>query len=557
MAAAVDNKVWSLRRRLALGLAMAALLPAILFSVALLVSQWRRDHQNLSDSLDASVRLNAGLIDDFLESQQAAVRLLAESIADNPDTGGVRLANVLKAYPAMIRILWVDAKGSVVVAQDARGRQMLQIPHIGEGEAWFIAARTRYQPFITNVYRRIAYGDEVVVGVSAPILRGSEFKGALLAAIPVESLMRQSAESAARSQWELLLVDRENRVTFASRGLRFHALENAGTVGASLARVATAMDQPAREVELTGLLKSGASAYVKAVRMRNGWVLALVAPRQQMLAPLLPRILLLLGLLTVTMLCVVGMLGLQWRTLKRSIDALLQGLRGYVLGGRMDARKMARLPGELEPLAQGIEELGARMNAAYAQVQQVLGEREQVIAERTESLNLAVTELSLQSRTDALTGTLNYRGFREACDRVWADPDSQPLAVLALDIDHFKRYNDLYGHAEGDVALRRFAGAVRSALFRSGDVLARPGGEEFTVLMPDCSLRQAMQAANRVCARVREADISHDDTPSGRLTVSIGVAAREPGDADVDALLKRADDALYRAKSGGRDRASS
>lgn len=546
-----------MRRRLALGLAMAALLPAILFSVALLVSQWRRDHQNLSDSLDASVRLNAGLIDDFLESQQAAVRLLAESIADNPDTGGVRLANVLKAYPAMIRILWVDAKGSVVVAQDARGRQMLQIPHIGEGEKWFIAARTRYQPFITNVYRRIAYGDEVVVGVSAPILRGSEFKGALLAAIPVESLMRQSAESAARSQWELLLVDRENRVTFASRGLRFHALENAGTMGASLARVATTMDQPAREVELTGLLKSDASAYVKAVRMRNGWVLALVAPRQQMLAPLLPRILLLLGLLTVTMLCVVGMLGLQWRTLKRSIDALLQGLRGYVLGGRMDARKMARLPGELEPLAQGIEELGARMNAAYAQVQQVLGEREQVIAERTESLNLAVTELSLQSRTDALTGTLNYRGFREACDRVWADPDSQPLAVLALDIDHFKRYNDLYGHAEGDVALRRFAGAVRSALFRSGDVLARPGGEEFTVLMPDCSLRQAMQAANRVCARVREADISHDDTPSGRLTVSIGVAAREPGDVDVDALLKRADDALYRAKSGGRDRASS
>ena len=546
-----------MRRRLALGLAMAALLPAILFSAALLVSQWRRDHQNLSDSLDASARLNAGLIDDFLESQQAAVRLLAESIADNPDTGGVRLANVLKAYPAMIRILWVDAKGSVVVAQDARGRQMLQIPHIGEGEAWFIAARTRYQPFITNVYRRIAYGDEVVVGVSAPILRGSEFKGALLAAIPVESLMRQSAESAARSQWELLLVDRENRVTFASRGLRFHALENAGTVGASLARVATAMDQPAREVELTGLLKSGASAYVKAVRMRNGWVLALVAPRQQMLAPLLPRILLLLGLLTVTMLCVIGMLALQWRTLGRSIDALLQGLRGYVLGGRMNARKMGRLPGELEPLAQGIEELGARMNAAYAQVQQVLGEREQVIAERTESLNLAVTELSLQSRTDALTGTLNYRGFREACDRVWADPDSQPLAVLALDIDHFKRYNDLYGHAEGDVALRRFAGAVRSALFRSGDVLARPGGEEFTVLMPDCSLRQAMQAANRVCARVREADISHDDTPSGRLTVSIGVAAREPGDADVDALLKRADDALYRAKSGGRDRASS
>ena len=556
MAGAVHNSAWSLRRRLALGLVAAALLPAILFSVALLATQWRRDHQNLSATLDASVRLNAGLIDDFLESQQAAVRLLAETLPNQPEDDGVRLANVLHAYPAMLRILAVDAEGDVVAIGDARGRELARLSGLGEGEDWFMMARDRFRPYVTNVYHRPAYGSEAVVGVSAPILRGNTFRGAVLAAIPVESLMRQSSESAARSQWELLLIDRDNRVIFASHGLRLRALGDAGTIGATLGRLAATVDHPAREVELPGLLKGDDPAYVEAVRMRNGWVLALVASRQQLLAPLLPRILLLAALLAVTLLCVFGVLGLQWRTLRRSIDALLQGLRGYVLGGQMDARQMQRLPGELEPLAQGIEALGERMNAAYARVQQVLGEREQVIAERTESLNLAVTELSLQSRTDALTGTLNYRGFREACEQVWADPDSQPLAVLALDIDHFKRYNDLYGHAEGDVALRRFAGAVRSALFRSGDVLARPGGEEFTVLMPDCSPWQAMQAANRVCARVREADISHDDTPSGRLTVSIGVAAREAGDADVDALLKRADDALYRAKSGGRDRAS-
>ena len=550
------NAVWSLRRRLGLGLTVAALLPAILFGSALLWVQWHRDYQNLTASLDASVRLNAGLIDDFLESQQAAVRLLAENVSEGPGQDGTKLANLLHAYPAMIRILMVDAEGDVVTIHDARGRELPKLSGLGSGEEWFTTARDRFRPYVTNVYHRPAYGSEAVVGVSAPILSGREFKGALLAAIPVESLMRQSAESAARSRWDLLLVDRDNRVIFASHGLRFDVLGDAGDTGRALGRVAATADRPTQELEWSGLLKDDAPALVEAVRMRNGWMLALIAPRQQLLAPLYSRAVLLVALLAVTLLCAMAVLGLQWRILGRSIDALLQGLRGYVLGGQINARGLSRLPGELKPLARGIEELGVRMNTAFAQVQQVLGEREQVIAERTESLNQAVSELSLQSRTDALTGTLNYRGFREACDQVWNDPDSQPLAVLALDIDHFKRYNDLYGHAEGDVALRRFAGAVRSALFRSGDVLARPGGEEFSVLMPDCSLRQAMQAANRVCARVREADISHDDTPGGRMTVSIGVAAREQGDADVDALLKRADEALYRAKSGGRNQVS-
>jgi diguanylate cyclase (GGDEF)-like protein len=128
-----------------------------------------------------------------------------------------------------------------------------------------------------------------------------------------------------------------------------------------------------------------------------------------------------------------------------------------------------------------------------------------------------------------------------------------PLAVLALDIDHFKLYNDLYGHAEGDSALRRFAGAVRSALLHSDDVLARPGGEEFIVFLPATTFDQAMHVGRRVCQRVRDADIVHAGSLKGRLTVSVGVAALEPGDAEIEDILKRADAALYRAKAAGRD----
>ena len=98
-------------------------------------------------------------------------------------------------------------------------------------------------------------------------------------------------------------------------------------------------------------------------------------------------------------------------------------------------------------------------------------------------------------------------------------------------------------------------GAVRSALQHADDVLARPGGEEFTVFLPGSTAEQAMQVAERICRRVRDADIVHASSPKGRMTVSIGVATRLPGDDEAEDMLKRADDALYRAKAGGRDQA--
>ena len=181
-----------------------------------------------------------------------------------------------------------------------------------------------------------------------------------------------------------------------------------------------------------------------------------------------------------------------------------------------------------------------------------------LLTRRTESLRNAVAELDRLSRTDAMTGSLNYRGFTEAGERLWqaARDTGRPLSVLALDIDHFKRYNDLYGHAEGDGALRRFAGAVRSALLHADDVLARPGGEEFIVFLPGSTLEQAMKVGERVCQRVRDADIVHAASSEGRMTVSIGIATRQSGDDEVEQMLRRADAALYRAKAAGRNRAS-
>ena len=545
---------WSLRKRLTRGLVLTALLPMVLFAASLLLGEWQRSRDDLLLRLDANATLSAGVIDDFLEAQLAGVRLLAEQMGDDPGLRGEELARLLHIYPSMLRVQQVDAAGQVVAVRDARGRDV-PLPALADDEEWFRVARSQYRPLVSDVTRRPAYGNEPVVGVSAPLLRGGRFAGALRADIPVQAFVRLNAESLARRRLELLLLDRGNRVVHAGRALRWTTLDAAGPLGEAVQRTATGPGQATRAVLMDGLLREGGGAYVEAVAMRNGWTLALVAPRSQLLAPLLPRLLLVFGLGAISLLGIVWALWLQRRLLGRSIGYLLGSLRGYALGGRMVSARNDAIPEELRPLADGIGELGTRMNAAFEELQTVLEEREHEIALRTASLRDAVSELDRLSRTDAMTGCLNYRGFTEAGERVFRDARASgtPLSVLALDIDHFKRYNDLYGHAEGDGALRRFAGAVRSALLHADDVLARPGGEEFTVFLPATDHAQALQVGGRVCQRVRDADIAHAGSPTGRLTASVGVATLQPDDAELEDVLRRADAALYRVKAAGRD----
>ena len=129
--------------------------------------------------------------------------------------------------------------------------------------------------------------------------------------------------------------------------------------------------------------------------------------------------------------------------------------------------------------------------------------------------------------------------------------DGAPLAVVALDVDHFKRVNDAHGHAAGDAVLAAVAARAAEAL-RAGDLLARIGGEEFAALLPGATLEAAAEVAERVRARIGAAPV-----PAGEarlaVTVSAGVAALAPAE-DGAALLARADARLYAAKRAGRDR---
>lgn len=170
--------------------------------------------------------------------------------------------------------------------------------------------------------------------------------------------------------------------------------------------------------------------------------------------------------------------------------------------------------------------------------------------------NRVRSQLASMVLTDPLTGCLNRRGFEQALTREVARSSraGSQFALLALDLDHFKDVNDSHGHMVGDAVLREAALLLmRSA--RGGDITARTGGEEFSIILPDTDARGAFQLAARLCETMREHPFEVGRARL-RLTVSIGVIASD-GDLGPDAgeeIKRRADDALYTAKRSGRDR---
>jgi two-component system, cell cycle response regulator len=157
--------------------------------------------------------------------------------------------------------------------------------------------------------------------------------------------------------------------------------------------------------------------------------------------------------------------------------------------------------------------------------------------------------------TDPLTGLFNrrYLETRTTALAGQAEATGRPLSVLVVDIDRFKSVNDTYGHAAGDSVLREFAQRLRCNI-RSVDLLCRSGGEEFIVIMPDTSLWRAGQIAERLRASVAAAPFCLDPTTSIAVTASVGLATLEGPVEGMDALFRRADQALYAAKREGRNR---
>nr|WP_255593968.1 diguanylate cyclase [Acidovorax sp. sic0104] len=237
---------------------------------------------------------------------------------------------------------------------------------------------------------------------------------------------------------------------------------------------------------------------------------------------------------------------LAWLAARRLSDDL------YALADAATAVE-AETPGTRIPQTRSSREVRKLSGALRRMTHHLLAAREAMeekVRLRTLELEAANRALDLQARTDALTGLLNRRGFETqmAFAVALARRSGRPLSIITVDVDHFKRVNDTYGHEAGDEVLRRLARTLEVRL-RTSDVVARLGGEEFVALLPDTDLAGAKAIAQTLVIAMDE---QHDPVV-GHITVSAGVASMQGLHDEGSDMLRRADAALYTAKGQGRN----
>jgi diguanylate cyclase (GGDEF)-like protein len=207
--------------------------------------------------------------------------------------------------------------------------------------------------------------------------------------------------------------------------------------------------------------------------------------------------------------------------------------------GDLDARpSREKLAPEFSPLAAALTDMAIKL------------------AERERELRAANRNLEALASIDSLSGLANRRSFDARFEAEWqrAANLARPISLVMIDVDHFKLFNDNYGHLEGDACLRAIGEALAAAASHKADFAARYGGEEFVLLLPDTSLALALDIAERLRAAVAALAIDHDLAPCGYVTISIGVASFVPaGSQGRQALIEAADAGLYAAKRNGRN----
>jgi len=447
---------------------------------------------------------------------------VSENLDRMPRAGGARARERLTGYLRSVRERFADYQELLVVSPE--GAEVASTaPHptrVHLPQGWTTTIRTD-----NAVVGDASWDAELKRGVvvfAVPIYQtGGRFLGALTAKVDLSALhrlLRRFAGGGAESG-QVYVITADGRPLVGSRtapaDLMGHTLDTAV--------VRRLLEREGATREYRGLEGQEVVGAVKRVP-RPEWAVLAEVPASEAYRQV-ARLRNVTGLIVATLLVAVGLfayfLGLL---ITRPLDRLTQGA-AKVAAGDLDVHLPVVGGGELKYVTEVFNDMVARLHESRS-------------------------ELERLSVTDDLTGLYNRRYLMEAlANEVRRSRRlDHPCALLMADVDHFKEYNDAYGHLAGDEALRRIAGVLRETT-RDVDCAARYGGEEFVVLMPETKASGAIETAQRIRTR-----LATDELVGGKLSVSVGVA-QFPDDGDApEALLARVDAALYRAKREGRDR---
>ena len=522
-----------------------------------------------------------------LQSTAAAIAVSADQFVDKHLTGVVEISHSIglfgsadsttllrhlelshAIYTDFLTMLVTDADGTVIEATRLENDHPRRVPfggHDVSDRPYFAEPMASGTPFVSEVFQGRGLGRDPIVAVSAPYsVDGVGWNGV------VEGSMNLRAFERLRmffplDEFDLLVVDQSRRVLYSTLEAGFpvlSALEPAAFSGQA---------EPPDGAERTeGVLL--AERYVVArAQTRLGWSVWLRAPRQSFLARIkrdyAPALAWLAAAVVISLMLARSLV----RRVNRPLRRLARAVEAVHLGdNRPRVEVLPQTPVEVAAVFDSLAKLERRLGESYAdmsaameaehvaqrKLEAALADRETVIEARTRDLEVAKRQLEKLAQTDPLTGLKNRRAFGEARDLMWrvAQRSGDPLALAVVDVDHFKSYNDRYGHAQGDACLVAVADALAACAGRPLDTVARYGGEEFALLLGACDGPGARVVAERCRRAVEALGMVNEAAPGGIVTVSIGVASGRPCDGQhFDELFEQADSALYSAKTGGRN----
>lgn len=566
----------SLIQDLSIALALLALIPATALSLLLAAGSANHRVQRVSVALQAEVTALADTMDEYFARHRNGIASLATSVGRagrfDPASVGEWLEGHHAIYHDYLTMLAANSFGDIVSATtlvQGRPQHIAGLTHNVSDRQYFRQPMSGGGVYVSDVFQGRGLGRDPIVAVSAAVRAPSGLTwGIVEGSLNLEKLSEfRAAQRLADLDAALLILDSKQRVLYASDTEQYSILEPLPVnLGQSLLRQTDHPDgRPLRQDPHNSMLVATRSTEMD-------WLIVATTPLQPIYGAVLAEYRVTLLWMLVTVIAAALLSITIARRVRRPLSALTEAVRSLDLdGSEADIQAPPHAPIEIKALFHHLATVSDRLHSSYRQLLAVseagkhyrdqlelsLARRDAEVRNRTRELEQTNDKLRKLSTVDELTGLANRRHFHETMDRAWRHGlrEQTPVSVIIIDIDHFKAFNDTYGHQAGDQCLSRVASAMSGVVGRSLDLIARCGGEEFMIVLGNTDLHGALQLAERVRQLVEDLAIPHRGSSTDAIvTVSVGVASVTPqrGD-DYDELIHRADQALYLAKNEGRN----
>jgi diguanylate cyclase (GGDEF)-like protein len=485
----------------------------------------------------------------YLEQHRRSIEELASSFSRDERSTADRqgtLTSTHRIYPSFVTMLATDRMGHIIAsAPQGRMASVVEVDYTVADRDYFLEAMDNPGVYVSSVFRGRGFGTEPIVAISAAYRNAAgEPLGVVEGSLDLNLFADVAEVNIRGNPIEVLLVDSGDRVIHASASLGFEALQQLDKY-IRFGPAPSILDL----VEPGDARHNGRYLYARQ-SLANGWQMYALINYTSITGVINDQY----SAIFLVLLAAIAMAAaLTWSSGARLV-APLESLADQLARVSDQPVGLAPLPGELSVEVALVYSELQRSMALIAGHQREL---EHEVTERTAELRVANERLQALAAVDSLTGLLNRRSMEErfAFLNAIAARDGANLAVVLVDIDHFKKLNDRHGHIAGDRCLVEMAGAMRQEFARESDIVARFGGEEFVVIARSIPLDRLQSKLEHLRVRIAALRIVTDNGVNLQMTASFGALLGDArSSARIEDWLAAADVCLYRAKNEGRNR---